>query len=82
MKITKEHRIKIEEIIKSIECPKDFKCYKSDFEDLANIKIFHDGELVECLDERSHLCKFNFIFGRGCYCKCPFRRYIAQNFNR
>jgi hypothetical protein len=82
MEITQEHRRQIEEIIKDTECPRDFKCYKSDFEDLAKIRIFRGGELIECFEERSNLCKFSFNFGRGYYCKCPLRRYIAQNFNR
>jgi hypothetical protein len=82
MEIIQEHRTQIEEIISGIECPKDFECYKSGFEDLSKIEIFRDGELVECLEKHSRLCKFSFSFGFGYYCKCPLRRYIAQNFNR
>lgn len=82
MEITQEQKIQIEKTIRTMECPKNFKCYKSDFEDLAKISIFRDGELVECFEERSNLCKYSFNFGRGYYCKCPLRRYIARNFNR
>jgi hypothetical protein len=82
MEITKEHRTQIEEIVSGMECPKDFKCYKSGFESLYKIKIFREGELVECIDPRSSLCKLSFCFGRGHFCKCPLRKYIARNFYR
>jgi hypothetical protein len=82
MEITQEHKTQIEEIISGMECPKNFKCYKSGFEDLCKAKNFRDGELVECLGETAESCKLSFNFGLGHFCKCPLRRYIAQNFNR
>jgi hypothetical protein len=82
MEITQERKTQIEEIISGMECPKDFKCYKSGFEDLAKIRIFRDDDLVECLEERSQLCKFSFDFGLGYFCRCPLRIYIAKNFYR
>ena len=82
MEITQEHKTQIEEIISGMECPKDFKCYKSGFEDLSKIEIFRDGELVECLEKHSQLCKFSFNFKYGYFCKCPLRRYIAKNLGR
>jgi len=80
MKITQEHKTEIEDIISGMACPKDFKCYKSGFEDLSKAKVFQDGELIECLDDSSSLCKFSFGFGSGYYCKCPLRKYIAKYF--
>ena len=82
MEIIQENKTQIEEIISGMECPKDFVCYESGFENLCKVKIFQDGELVECLDESSQSCKFGFHFGLGYFCRCPLRRYIAQNFNR
>ena len=82
MEVTQEQKTQIEEIISGMECTKDFKCNKSGFEDLCEVKIFRDGEVVECLEESSQPCKFSFHFGLGYFCKCPLRRYIAQNFNR
>jgi hypothetical protein len=82
MEITQEHRIQIEEIISGMECPKDFSCYKSGFEDLSKIRIFQDGVVIECLEERSQLCELSFSFGSGYFCKCPLRKYIAKHFNR
>jgi len=82
MEITQEHRTKIEEIITGMECPKDFDCYKSGLKNLCRAKVFREANLVECFDECSQLCTFGFHFGLGYFCKCPLRRYIAQNFNR
>jgi len=80
MEITQEHRTQIEEIISDMECPKDFKCYTSGFEDLCKAKIFQDGDLIECVETCSWLCKLSFAFGRGYFCKCPLRKYVAKNF--
>jgi hypothetical protein len=80
MEITQEHKTQIEEIISGMECSKDFKCCKSGFEDFCESKIFKDGDLIECFDESSWLCELSFSFGRGYYCKCPLRKYIAKNF--
>lgn len=82
MEITQEHKTQIEEIINGMDCPKDFKCYKSGFEDLCKTSILADGGVVECLEERSQSCKFSFDFGYGYFCKCPLRRYIAKTFRR
>ena len=81
MEIVQENKTQIEEIISGMECPKDFVCYESGFEDLCKTQIFRDGELIECLEESSQSCKFSFNFGLGYFCRCPLRRYIAKNFH-
>jgi hypothetical protein len=80
MEITTEQKTQIEEIVSGMECPKDFKCYKSGFENLCKTKIFQDGGAIECLDESSWLCEFCFGFGMGYFCQCPLRKYIAKHF--
>ena len=80
MEITQGQKTQIEEIISGMECPKDFKCYKSGFRDFCKSKIFRDGELIECFDESSWFCKFSFDFGNSYYCICPLRKYIAKHF--
>jgi hypothetical protein len=82
MEISEEQKKQIEEIISKKECPKDFQCYKSGFDNLCRAKIFMDGNLVECFDKDASSCKFSHHFGLGYFCKCSLRRYIAQNFNR
>ena len=80
MEVTHENKIQIEEIISSMECSKDYECYKSEFENLCQTRIL--GEVVECLEKNSQMCRFSFDFGFGYFCNCPLRKYIAQNFNR
>jgi len=82
MEITKEHKRRIDEIIRSMECPKDFECYESGFENLCKTQNFRDGNLVKCLEESVLVCKFSYRFGFVYFCKCPLRKYIAKNFNR
>jgi hypothetical protein len=82
MEISQEHKAQIEEIISGMDCPKDFKCYKSGFENLCEMRIIHNTGLIECLDVTSWLCELSFRFGMGHYCNCPLRKYIAQNFDR
>ena len=79
MNVSQEHQVQIEEIIRDMECPKDFDCYKSGFENLCEVRNFRNGELSECLDPKSWLCKFSFSFGNGHYCKCRLRKYIAKH---
>ena len=49
MQLGKEHKRQVEEIISAMECPKDFVCHKSEFENLTKVRIIGDAKLVECL---------------------------------
>lgn len=77
MEITKEHKRQIERITSGMECPKDFECYTSGFENLCKTRLIADNQLVECLEDNG--CKFALAFGDSTICKCPLRRYIAKN---
>lgn len=81
MEITQEHKGNIEQIISEMECPKNFICYESGFENLSKIKIIADGERIECLGENPLRCKFALCYGSLTLCQCPLRNYIAKNFN-
>lgn len=81
MKITSEHKGPIEQIISEMECPKNFICYESDFENLSKIKLIADGERIVCLEENPLTCKFALCYGSLMLCQCPLRNYIAKNFN-
>ncbi len=82
MEITPEHRNRVEEIIRDCECPKDFECYKSGFENLCKVEIVVRGRVIGCLDARARECKYAMPFGRSFFCKCPLRKYIAENFGK
>ena len=72
----------VEQIIDTFECPLDFRCYKSDFEELCNAIIIGNGKLVECTDEMAANCKFSYPFGDGYFCNCPLRVYVAKTLKK
>lgn len=80
MEITQEHEQRMQEIMRGMQCSKDFECYKSRFENLCKVRIICEGKLVKCLDEGGQICEFGFTFGSGRFCKCSLRKYIAENF--
>ena len=82
MEILQEHDSKIREIMSGIQCNRDFKCYKSGFEDLCKAGIVGNARLIECLEEKAETCEYVFSFGHGNICICQLRHYIAKHFNR
>jgi hypothetical protein len=53
----------IAEIIGGLRCPKDFRCYRSGFENLCKAKDFGNRYLLECLEETPEQCKFSVVAG-------------------
>lgn len=53
MQLDTEHKRQVEEIIRVMECPSNFVCYTSGFENLSMVRIIGDAKLVECLGEKS-----------------------------
>ena len=73
---------KLQEIVGSFTCPKDFKCYKSGFEKLCKAQEVGLETHIECLEETSFECKFSVVFGGLYYCRCPLRIYIAKELKK
>jgi hypothetical protein len=80
MEITQEHERRMQDIMGEMQCPKDFECYKSGFEELCKVRIICGGQLIECLEEKAQSCQLGFSFGYGYFCDCKLRKYIARNF--
>ena len=78
----KEHKEKIEQIMAEMNCPKDFKCYKSDFEKLCKAKDNGLNGYADCLESDWDTCPFKLSFGYGKFCCCPLRVYFAQNVDK
>jgi hypothetical protein len=77
--MNQEYEKRLEEIIGVLECPKDFKCYKSGFEVLCQARDIGSESFLECLEEDPEGCKFSFaFFGYAHLCQCPLRVYIAK----
>jgi hypothetical protein len=68
----------IEEIIGKMKCPKNFKCYKSGYENLCKAKDVGLESYLECLEGNPSACKFLIMHRNIFYCSCPLRVYIAK----
>lgn len=80
-----EDRKKIDEILRGMRCPKEFKCADSGFEDLCKARDFGDEERLHCLEHDSVPCAFAREYDLGVlirFCHCPLRVYLAKHFNR
>lgn len=82
MVITQENKEQIEEIMRGMDCPRDFERYKSDFGSMGEVGIVGDAEMLECIERRGRAREFGSPRGVGVVCKCPLRNYIAKNFWR
>jgi hypothetical protein len=82
MQIDAEHKQQIEKIIKSIECQKNFECYKSNFTRLCKAKDIGMETFVECLSEENRTCNFVLPFGNKYLCRCPLRLYISKRLKK
>ena len=82
MELTEKQRTEIEKIISRTKCPKDFECYKSEFEKLCKARNYGLKDHIECLEENSEECNFSLAFGKGYLCKCALRIYAAKNLRK
>ena len=73
-----EHRAKIDEIMGEMDCPKQFECAKSGFENLCKAKDSGLEHYVDCLEPQPPACSFALSFGVGYLCQCPLRVYLAK----
>ncbi len=82
MEIAQEHQRQIKEIISGINCPKEFECYKSGFENLCKVEDMGIEGSVVCLEKNPKACGFSLpLEPDRRLCLCPLRTYIAKNFN-
>ena len=83
MQILEQQKEKIEQIIADMNCPLDFECYKSGFDNLCKAKDNRLDGHVDCLDvEIKHRCEFRVPFGQVVLCRCPLRVYVAKNLEK
>jgi len=70
--------LKLNEIIKSSQCPRGCRCYKTQPEELCKAKRTGLDVLLECLEDEPENCTFALSFGGVYYCKCGTRMEIAK----
>ena len=69
---------KIEEMMREIQCQKNFKCAKSGFEHLCEAKDIGMKDFLECHEENPLDCSFAMMSGKSHYCTCRIRIHIAK----
>jgi hypothetical protein len=72
----------IAEIIGDLKCPKDFRCYRSGFENLCKAKDIGIESFLLCLEKNPRECKFSLNIGYEYICECPLRVYIAKKLKK
>jgi hypothetical protein len=74
MEITQQQKKVIDEIIRDLKCPKEFKCQKLGPNNLPKLKRV--GQLLGCLEQDAEDCPWSVPFGFGYFCRCPLNNYI------
>lgn len=77
--LTQSQEDRIKTIMISMDCPKDFECYKSGFSNICKARYHGLEEFADCLEESDTICKFKLLFGYSIFCTCSLRVYIAKN---
>jgi hypothetical protein len=80
--MARQRKPKLEEIIGGLQCPINFRCYKSKYKDLCKAQDIGMESFLVCLDKNPPKCNFSFSFGFKYFCKCPLRVFIAKEFKR
>jgi hypothetical protein len=66
------------EIMKGMDCPDGFSCYKNGFKNICRAKNFGVESVIECLEDNPQECKFAHPYGHLYFCRCPMRNYVEQ----
>lgn len=74
-----QHDREIREIMRNMDCPHGFSCYKSGFREMCKAKDFGVESVIECLEDNPQECPFAHPYGHLYFCRCPMRNYIEQN---
>jgi len=72
----------IEDIIHTIQCPKNFECYTSGFTKLCRARDIGLDSFVACLNRDPFACKFSIRFGELFFCQCALRVCISKKLRK
>ena len=65
-----------------MDCPKDFICFKSNFEHICKVNIFGFGEVFQCGEENPFSCSFARRYLDKYQCTCIIRAYIFRKLGK
>jgi len=76
---------RIQEIMNRIDCPDDFECYKSGFENLCPQEVTECNVTADsqhrCTEDNMRQCPMRVSSSRDYCCRCPLRIYVATYLN-
>jgi hypothetical protein len=83
MQMLEKHGREIEKIMADSECPVDFACYRSGFEDVCKAEDSGLDGFAYCQEEAqdAQRCRCSLSFGYRYLCKCRLRIYAARHLN-
>jgi hypothetical protein len=82
MDLTNSQKDEVEKIMASMDCPSDFRCYKSGFEKMCKAEYHGLDDFANCLEGTATRCNFKMPFGFGVFCTCALRVYIARKLGK
>jgi hypothetical protein len=77
-----EERRRFEELRTQVACDKKFACVEMALNDLCKAVYHPEVDILECQQNDPIPCKFARPFGCAKVCRCPLRKFIAQNFDK
>jgi hypothetical protein len=77
-----KNRKELQGIIKDLSCSKDFRCYKSGFQELCKARDVGMQTFVACLEKHPDDCPFSFSLYGAPYCRCPIRVYVNKKLKK
>jgi hypothetical protein len=78
----RDHHKELEKIIGDLQCPRDFKCYKSGFKALCKARDVGLETFIQCLEEDPSNCPFTMRLHGMDYCRCPVRVYLVKELKK
>ncbi len=70
---------KVEEIRRSINCPKGFRCTRTDCGRLCAAKDIGLEHFLVCMEKEPRDCPYAMSFGDQYFCTCPLRVFLAKS---
>ena len=74
-----DFEVRVEEIMSTIKCVRDFACYRKKLRPLCEVKDIDMEGYVEIQKNGHHWCNFLSTFGRRYFCKCPICVHLTTN---
>lgn len=70
---------KVEKIKQEMDCPKDFACCESNFQNLCRGEVVTES-YIKCDDKNCSpaMCTFSINFGYSYFCRCPLRVLVCK----